>query len=141
MEDFSGVAGQMKRFSWLVIIVLLGSVGLPLTNGFIGEFLLLNGLYNHNAWYAAVAGLTLIFGAAYMLRLYRNVFLGEVNNEVLIKSKEGSDVSSGENWILIPLCILIIVVGVYPNLLLNISQPSVDSILQIFHQTTVTAAQ
>ncbi len=89
MQDFSGVAGQMKKFSWLVIIVLLGSVGLPITNGFVGEFLLLNGLYNHNAWYAAVAGLTLIFGAAYMLRFYRNVFLGETKNF----SMEGGDVS------------------------------------------------
>ncbi len=135
MENFSGVAGQMKGFSWLVIIVLLGSVGLPLTNGFIGEFLLLNGLYDHGAWYAAVAGLTLILGAAYMLRLYRNVFLGDIKNF----SMEGGDVSMSENWVLIPLCVLVILLGVYPNFLLNISQPTVDSILQIFHQTTVTA--
>ncbi|HYV95485.1 MAG TPA: NADH-quinone oxidoreductase subunit M [Chitinophagales bacterium] len=140
MQDLSGVAGQMKRFSWLVIIVLLGSVGLPLTNGFVGEFLLLNGLYNHNAWFAAVAGLTLILGAAYMLRLYRNVFLGEANSVVLRNSIEGGDVSGNENWILIPLCILVIAIGVYPNVLLNISQASVDSILQVFHQTTITAA-
>lgn len=136
MEDFSGVAGQMKRFSWLVIIVLLGSVGLPLTNGFIGEFLLLNGLYDHNPWFAAVAGLTLIFGAAYMLRLYRNVFLGEAKTFTM----DGGDVSGNEIRILIPLCVLIIVIGVYPNVLLNISKASVDSILEVFHQTALTSA-
>jgi NADH-quinone oxidoreductase subunit M len=140
MEDLGGIAGQMKRFSWLFIIILLGSVGLPLTNGFVGEFLLLNGLYNHSAWYAAIAGLTLILGAAYMLRLYRNVFLGEANPALLRGSMEGGDISSGENWILIPLCVLVIVIGVYPNLLLDVSKPSVDSILHLFHQTAITTA-
>lgn len=136
MDNLGCVAGQMKTFSWLFIIVLLGSVGLPLTNGFVGEFLLLNGLYDHNAWYAAVAGLSLILGAAYMLRLYRNVFLGEAKNFEM----DGGDISFNEKLILIPLCVLVIVIGVYPSLLLNISQNSVDAVLQIFHHGAITAA-
>lgn len=140
MEDLGGIAGHMKHFSWIFIIILLGSVGLPLTNGFVGEFLLLNGLYNHGAWYAASAGLTLILGAAYMLRLYRNVFLGEANSAVIRDSIEGGDISQRESLILIPLCVLVIATGLYPNMLLGISQASVDSILQLFHQSTITTA-
>jgi NADH-quinone oxidoreductase subunit M len=138
MQDLSGIAGQMKIFSWLFIIILLGSVGLPLTNGFVGEFLLLNGLYDHNAWYASVAGISLILGAAYMLRLYRNIFLGEAHTNNFRMA--GGDIQKWEIMILVPLCVMVIVIGVYPSLLLNISQSSVDAVLQIFHQTNSSAA-
>jgi len=136
MEDLGGIAGQLKNFSWLVIIILLGSVGLPLTNGFIGEFLLLNGLYLHNAWYAAFAGLTLILGAAYMLRLYRNVFLGDTKNF----SVPVDDVKGIEMTALVLLCVIVIITGIFPQPILQISQASVENILLVFHQTTTTAA-
>jgi NADH-quinone oxidoreductase subunit M len=130
MGDFSGVAGMMKKFGVLTIIVLLGSVGLPLTNGFIGEFLLLNGLYQHSPWAAAFAGLTLILGAAYMLRFYRNVFLGEEN----AATKNGRDIHGNQLWILVPLVLLIIFFGILPNTLLTLSEGSVQQILQSIHQ-------
>ncbi|MEO6167063.1 MAG: NADH-quinone oxidoreductase subunit M, partial [Chitinophagales bacterium] len=98
MDDLGGIAGQMKKFGVLFIIVLLGSVGLPLTNGFIGEFLLLMGVYQHNAWAAAFAGLTLVLGAVYMFRFYRNVFLGEVKDHKI----EPVDTKGWENLILVP---------------------------------------
>src|SRR5437016_12869939 len=103
----------MKKFSVLFMIVLLGSVGLPLMNGFIGEFLLLMGSYQHSHWAAAFAGLTLILGAAYMFRLYKNVFLGETTEQKM----HGGDSAGFENWILIPLCAIVIFTGVYPALL------------------------
>ncbi len=100
-------------------------------------FLLLNGLYDDNAWFSAAAGLTLILGAAYMLRMYRNVFFGETKNF----SMEHGNLSARETWILLPLCAIVIATGIYPAMLLNISQSSVDSILQLFHQGSITAAQ
>jgi len=131
MSELSGIATQMKKFSWLFVIVMLGSVGLPLTNGFIGEFLLLNGLYQHNALYAAAAGLTIIFGAAYMLRLYRNVFLGEHKNF----NNELGDLSGWETRMLVVLCALIIFIGVYPMPWLELTQSSTEQLIQYFtHQ-------
>jgi NADH-quinone oxidoreductase subunit M len=129
MNELSGIGGQMKRFAVIFMIILLGSVGLPLTNGFIGEFLLLMGIYQHNAWIAGFAGLTLILGAAYMLRLYRNVFLGEA----MPGSMVAADSTGMENWILLPLCALVIIIGVYPSSLLDVSDQSVQQILRIFN--------
>lgn len=129
MENLGGVAGQMKTFGVLFLVILLGSVGLPLTNGFIGEFLLLMGIYQYSPWTAAFAGLTLILGAAYMFRLYRNVFLGDITDH---KMDQG-DSKGRENFIMIPLCVLVIAVGFYPAPLLNISASSVQQVLQFFN--------
>lgn len=136
MNELSGIAAQMKRFSWLFVIVMLGSVGLPLTNGFIGEFLLLNGLYQHNAWYAAAAGLTIIFGAAYMLRLYRNVFLGEKSNF----NNESGDVKGWETRILVAFSLLIILIGVYPLPWLELTSNSMQELIQYFSQQATAAS-
>ncbi|MBX7140586.1 MAG: NADH-quinone oxidoreductase subunit M [Chitinophagales bacterium] len=136
MNELSGIAAQMKRFSWLFVIVMLGSVGLPLTNGFIGEFLLLNGLYQHNAWYAAAAGLTIIFGAAYMLRLYRNVFLGEKSNF----NNESGDVKGWETRILVAFSLLIILIGVYPLPWLELTSNSMQELIHYFSQQATAAS-
>jgi NADH-quinone oxidoreductase subunit M len=128
MNELSGMASQMKVFSWLFMIVLLGNVGLPLTNGFIGEFLLLNGIYQHNAWYAAAAGLTLIFGAAYMLRLYRNVFLGDATN---FNNREG-DLSRREIVLPAIFCGLILFIGVYPMPWLELTADSMRALIDYF---------
>jgi NADH-quinone oxidoreductase subunit M len=74
-----GIAKVAPNFSIAFLIIVLGTVALPLTNGFVGEFLLLKGVFNYNIWFAAVAGLTIIFGAVYMLRMYKNVMQGEIN--------------------------------------------------------------
>jgi NADH-quinone oxidoreductase subunit M len=134
INELGGIAGQMKRFSVFFFLILLGNVGLPLTNGFIGEFLLLMGIYQKNGWTAAFAGLTLILGAAYMFRLYRNVFLGQAANQQF----DSGDSKTRENWIIIPLCTMIILLGIYPSLLLNISEKSVEQILVLFNQNNIS---
>ena len=136
ISDLGGIASVMKRFSWLFVIILLGSVGLPLTNGFIGEFLLLNGIYQHNGWFAAAAGLTLIFGATYMLRWYRNVFLGDTVN---LKNEEG-DVKGWEIRMLVILCVVIIFIGVYPLPFLELTESSTQQIIEYFNHTATTAS-
>jgi NADH-quinone oxidoreductase subunit M len=134
INELGGIAGQMKRFSVFFFLILLGNVGLPLTNGFIGEFLLLMGIYQKNGWTAAFAGLTLILGAAYMFRMYRNVFLGQAANQQF----DSGDSKTRENWIIIPLCTMIILLGIYPSLLLNISEKSVEQILVLFNQNNIS---
>jgi NADH-quinone oxidoreductase subunit M len=127
IDQLGGIANVAKRFSVLFMIVMLASVGLPLTNSFVGEFLLLFGLYHYSAWVAAFAGLTIILGAVYMFNLYRHVFLGE-SNEITIKITEPRATESGIYYIII---FFIVLLGILPGLLLNISEPAVQNILNI----------
>jgi NADH-quinone oxidoreductase subunit M len=107
--------------------VLLGSVALPLTNGFIGEFLLLMGLYQYNLWAAVIAGLTIIFGAVYMLRAYQHIMLGESNKV----TAAFADLDFTEKMVLYTICGLIILIGVFPQPILNLTEPAVNSLLQV----------
>ena len=127
MDKLGGVASVNKRVAVVFAIVMLGSIGLPLTNGFVGEFLLLMGVYQWNMYAAMFAGLTIILGAVYMLRLYRHVFFGEI-------SDAGRSISKAtiiETIMSYKLIALIIVLGIFPNLLLNISAPAVNKLLNL----------
>jgi NADH-quinone oxidoreductase subunit M len=77
LDLLGGVRSISPVFATVFMIIMMASVALPLTNGFVGEFLLINGLFQINAWYAAFAGLTIILGAVYMLSAYRKSMLGE----------------------------------------------------------------
>jgi NADH-quinone oxidoreductase subunit M len=125
MDHLGGLAHNSPLFSILFIIVLLGSVALPLTNGFVGEFLLLMGIYSYDAWLAAICGLTVILGAVYMLRAYQKVMLGEVHE----KSVEFTGLAKSEKIVLIIIAALIIVCGVYPKPILEIAQPALEEIV------------
>lgn len=121
VDKLGGIRNINPAFSVLFLIVLLGSVALPLTNGFVGEFLLINGLYQYGAWTAAFAGLTVILGAVYMLRSYQHVMLGETN----AVSEKFDALSNIDKTILIIICALILIIGVYPKPLLDIAEPAV----------------
>lgn len=121
IDELGGIRNVNPQFAVFFLIVLLGSVALPLTNGFIGEFLLINGLYQYNAWAAAFAGLTIILGAVYMLRSYQSIMLGETN----ILTGSFTPLTGTEKSVLIILCAAIIVFGIYPKTLLDIAEPSV----------------
>lgn len=125
IDKLGGIANVAKCFSVFFMIVMLGSIGLPLTNGFVGEFMLLFGVYHYSAWAAAIAGLTIIFGSVYMLNLYRHVFLGE-SNELTVNFKEPNVTESVIYYVA---AILIVLIGVWPGLILNLSEPAVQNIL------------
>lgn len=125
IADLGGIRNVAPTFSVIYLIVLLGSVALPLTNGFIGEFLLINGLYQYSAWLAAIAGLTIILGAVYMLRSYQNIMLGEVK----IIAARFTELTFNEKAVMIPIVILIIVLGIYPKPLLDITAPAVEQLI------------
>ena len=128
--SMGGIAKVAPFLAVCFLIILLGTVALPLTNGFIGEFLLLMGVYNYSIWYAAVAGLTIIFGAVYMLRMYQTVMLGPVNE--LTKSFVAIDTT--EKSVLIIICVLIIIIGVYPQPILHISEAAVTNLVDQVNQ-------
>ena len=113
---------------------MFGSVGLPLTIGFVGEFLSLLGIFKVSLIYALLGGIGIIVGAIYMLNLFRNVFLGKCLNEKNLALK---DLSVSEILVFIPLCILIIYLGINPNSILKPIDLSVKQTLQIMQDRAV----
>ncbi|MDN3550299.1 complex I subunit 4 family protein [Mucilaginibacter aquaedulcis] len=135
ISQLGGIAKVAPKFSIAFLIILLGTVGLPLTNGFVGEFLLLAGVFQYSAYHylnitlAAVAGLTIIFGAVYLLRMYKNVMYGELNE----LTATFTDVSGSEKLTLCIICVLIIALGVYPHPIMHISEAAVNNLVQMIN--------
>ncbi|MEP7171636.1 MAG: NADH-quinone oxidoreductase subunit M, partial [Bacteroidota bacterium] len=129
LDELGGIANSQRTFSILFMIILLGSVALPLTNGFIGEFLLLTGVYKYNAWTALFAGSTVILGAVYMLRSYKAIMLGDRN----VSAEIFSPLTNSEKTVLIIIVVVVIGTGVYAKPLLDIAEPSVKNILNHIH--------
>lgn len=121
-----GIRNIAPALATTYMIVMLGSVALPITNGFVGEFLLLNGLYQFNAYLAATAGISVILGAVYMLRSYQRTMLGETN----ALTSHVADLNSYEKWVLIPIVVLIFIMGVYPKPLLTLAEPSLLKLIE-----------
>lgn len=121
IKKMGGIAKNAPILATSFLIILMGSIGLPLTNGFIGEFLLLNGLFQASYWYAIFGGFTIILGAVYMLRMYQYTMLGTLSpNTEKIEDAKGSEIV-----ILAVLVTLVILIGVYPQPLLDLSEPAV----------------
>lgn len=125
ISQLGGIAKVAPQFAIAFLIITLGTVALPLTNGFVGEFLLLNSVYQYSIWVAAAAGLTIIFGAVYMLRMYKNVMQGTTNDLTI----NFADISGSEKLVLGIICVLIIGLGVYPQPVLHISAAAVDNLI------------
>ena len=125
ISDLGGIALKAPRLAIFFMIILLGSVALPLTNGFIGEFLLLLGIFEYSKIFAAIAGLTIIFSAVYMLRMYQRTMLGKTN-EI---TGEIRDITWPEMAALIPLVVMIFWIGLFPGMFLDVALPDVQRIL------------
>jgi NADH-quinone oxidoreductase subunit M len=125
LAEMGGIAKSAPKFATLFMIIMLGSVAVPLTNGFPGEFLLLNSVWNYNQWLGAVAGLTIIFGAVYMLRAYGLAMFGEART----KTVQFADLDSREFLVLGILAALVIVFGFFPQMILNLTDESVNRLL------------
>ncbi|MDB5125699.1 MAG: nuoM [Mucilaginibacter sp.] len=126
ISEMGGIAKVAPQFALAFLIIVLGTVALPLTNGFVGEFLLLNSVFQFNLWAVAVAGLTMIFGAVYMLRMYKKVMQGETNALTAVFA----DISGSEKLVLGIICALVIVIGIYPQPILHISEAAVSNLVQ-----------
>ncbi|MGZ3864953.1 MAG: complex I subunit 4 family protein [Bacteroidia bacterium] len=124
IEKLGGIRGMNGQFGVLFLIILLGAVALPLTNGFIGEFLLINGVFQYSAILAAFAGLSVILGAVYMLRSYQGIMLGEKNPNITF-----GPLSESDKVVLIIVCAVIIGFGVYPKPLNDLAEPAVKALL------------
>lgn len=125
LAEMGGIAKSAPKFSALFMIIMLGAVAVPLTNGFPGEFLLLNGVWNYDFWMGAVAGLTVIFGAVYMLRAYGLAVFGPSSPQ----TENFADLNGQETLVLGIIAVLVLVLGFFPGLILNLSDASVNRIL------------
>jgi NADH-quinone oxidoreductase subunit M len=123
--DLGGIAKVAPKFALAFLIIVLGTVALPLTNGFVGEFLLLLSVLQWNIWMVTAAGLTMIFGAVYMLRMYKKVMQGETN----ALTATFTDINGSETVVLSIICALIIIIGVYPQPILHISEAAVKELV------------
>ncbi len=132
MRKLGGIRNESRLFSVLFLIALLGSIALPLTNGFVGEFLLLHGLFQYNAILTFFAGLTIILGALYMFRAYQSMMNGETN---ALTEKFGA-ISANEKILLSCFAALIIFFGLFPNVILSVSEQSVRELIE--HVKSVT---
>jgi NADH-quinone oxidoreductase subunit M len=131
-REISQIRGMAIHAPWLAVlfmILLLGSIGLPLTNGFIGEFLLLVGIFEANGWLAAIAGLTILFSSIYMLWIYKRTMLGKPFDS----SQRIKDINFAESIPLIPLGIMVIWIGIFPNFFLHLAEPAIREIINLIH--------
>ena len=129
IAKYGGVVNKMPLLATFFMIATLGSIGLPGTSGFIGEFLSLLGVYQINVIATCLAALGIILGAVYMLKLYKKVILGDIKNKEILYFK---DLYRYEIISIVPLILLIIYFGLMPNSILNIFHQSVQNLLVRF---------
>ena len=130
IKNYGGLASVMPRYAVVFMIFTLGSLGLPGTTGFVGEFLILLGTFKVNFTVATIASLGVILGAAYILWLYRRVVFGEITNPDV---KNLNDLNKPEMIILSFLAVVSILFGFYPDPLLSTTSASVGGLIDAFN--------
>ena len=150
ITEFGGLSNVMPVYATVFVITTMASIGLPFLNGFVGEFLIMLGMFqsqvlgitasvNWNYIAAMLAGTGVIFAAVYLLWMVQRVFFGKVTNE---KNKTLADLSWREIGLMIPLIILMVYMGVFPKPFLKRSQESIQAIRErVLHQAGGTIAE
>ena len=126
IADYGGVANRMPVFAALFMLFAMANAGLPGTSGFVGEFLVIMGAVKVNFWYAFAAAITLIFGAAYTLWMYKRVVFGAVANAEVGALK---DINAREFLVLGVLAALVLVMGIWPQPFAEVLHTSVNELL------------
>ena len=126
IADYGGLSTVMPVYAALFMVITLASIGLPLLNGFVGEFTILTGVFLANWKWAAWSATGIVLGAAYMLWLYQRVFFGEVRHE---ENRKLQDVNLREVLTLAPLVVACFWIGVYPKPFFEMMKGSTDKIL------------
>ena len=126
ISDYGGLVYRMPAYSLVFMLFMLASIGLPGTGGFVGEILVLVGLFQVSPWLAAFAATGVILSAAYMLFLYRRIIFGQLTKENLMKIK---DLNAREWAIFAPLIVLTLWMGIYPSSFLDFMHVSVDNLI------------
>ena len=130
IKTYGGLVSVMPKYSILFMLFTLAALGLPGTSGFIGEFLILMGAFKDNFLVAIIASLGVIFGAAYMLWLYRRVVFGKLINKDLLKIL---DLNNSEKFILWSLAIPVLFIGFYPGPIITTIEISVKDLIEMYN--------
>ena len=129
IADFGGLSKVMPIYAVFFMIVTLSSIGLPGTNGFVGEFLILLGAFRSNIVYGVLAAIGVVLGAAYMLWMFQRVMFGKITRPENEKLK---DLNGREITILVPMVILIFLMGIYPKVFFSKMDVSVEKFIKDF---------
>ena len=126
IDAYGGVVDSMPKYAVFFMFMMLASVGLPGTSGFVGEFLVLVGAWQSSTWLAFFTATGLVLGATYMLWLYRRVVFGKAEKPEIIALKP---MDRREIFIFVPLSILVLWYGVFPTGLLDLMQPAILNVI------------
>ena len=133
IDAYGGLVNRMPAFALIFLFFTMANVGLPGTSGFVGEFLVLMGIFQVNTWVAMFATTGVILSAAYALWLYRRVVMGDLIKESL---RTITDMTTRERFIFAPLVFMTLLLGVYPALVLDIIGPSVAALVENYDMAT-----
>ncbi|MFT6332650.1 MAG: NADH-quinone oxidoreductase subunit M [Lentimonas sp.] len=128
ISDYGGLVNKMPKYAGFMMIFTMAAVGLPGTSGFVGEFLTIIGAFQVNKLIAILAAFGVVLGATYMLWLYARVIFGEIKNEKLNDIK---DVNKMEFFVLLSIALLVIIIGIYPNILLEYLNVPVKDLIKL----------
>ena len=127
ISQLSGVAHKAPALTIFLVIIALANIALPLTNAFVGEFLMFSGLYQFNSWYSFAAAISIILAAVYTLNMIQKVFYGNTN----VVTETMSDISLNEKIILSVIVCLIFMMGIYPQPVIELTREAVNSLVSI----------
>lgn len=126
IDAYGGLVIRMPIYALIFMLFTMANVGLPGTSGFVGEFLILVGVFQVSTWAAFFATMGVVLSAAYALWLYRRVVMGDLLKESL---KAISDLTPREKWTFAPLIVMTLLLGIYPSLAIDVFGPSVTALL------------
>ena len=135
IATYGGLVHRMPVYAFIFMLFTLAAVGLPGTSGFVGEVLVLVGVYQVSTWVAALAATGIILSAAYMLWLYRRVIFGELENEDL---KSILDLNRREILVFAPIVVGVLWLGVYPSSFLNVMHVSVENLIVLSQPSEIS---
>jgi NADH-quinone oxidoreductase subunit M len=127
IKDYGGVANTMPWFAFFIVLFLLANSGMPGTSGFVGEFMVILASFQASFWFAFCAGLTLILGAAYSLWLVKRVIFGDIANRNV---RDLQDINSREALVLGVLAVAVLLIGLWPQPLVDLMHASVAELLE-----------
>jgi NADH-quinone oxidoreductase subunit M len=136
INAYGGLVARMPKYALIFMIFMMASIGLPGTSGFIGEFLILIGAFKANTWVAGLAATGLVLSAGYMLYLYRRVIFGVLEKENL---KSITDLNKREILIFMPLVLVVLIMGIYPNMFLDVMHASVENLVNRYQSALASA--
>jgi NADH-quinone oxidoreductase subunit M len=126
IADLTGLQGPAPVLAGLFTVVMMASIGLPGLSGFVSEYLILIGTFGTHAWWGAVATTGVLAAAAYLLWTYQRVFHGRAHGA----NAEIKDATTNERWVMVPVVVLIVVLGVFPKPVLDRISPSVQQLIE-----------